>query len=85
MKEIRSIKMYNAQVCLERICIMQKKKGFRYVSTMLRDADIPVSTIDNIKQGKRPSIDRLMELADYFDCSIDYLVGRTDSPDMNRK
>ena len=77
--------MYNAQVCLERICIMQKKNGFRYVSTMLRDADIPVSTIDNIKQGKRPSIDRLMELADYFDCSIDYLVGRTDSPDMNRK
>ena len=35
--------MYSAQVCLERIRIMQKKKGFRYVSTMLRDADIPVS------------------------------------------
>ncbi len=84
MKEIRSIKMYNAQVCLERILIMQKKKGFRYVSTMLRDADIPVSTIDNIKQGKRPSIDRIMELADYFDCSIDYLVGRTDVPEVNR-
>ena len=77
--------MYSAQVCLERIRIMQKKTGFRYVSTMLRDADIPVSTIDNIKQGKRPSIDRIMELADYFDCSIDYLVGRTDNPDMNRK
>ena len=77
--------MYDAQTCLKRISIMQKKKGFRYVSAMLRDAGIPVSTIDNIKQGKRPSIDRLMELADYFNCSIDYLVGRTDNPEMNRK
>lgn len=26
-----------------------------------------------------PSLDKLAELADFLDCSIDYLVGRTDA------
>ena len=26
----------------------------------------------------------LKEIADYLDCSIDFLVGRTDIPDVNR-
>jgi transcriptional regulator with XRE-family HTH domain len=34
-------------------------------------------------QTKRsaPSADKLVELADYFDVSIDYLVGRSDVPE----
>ena len=27
-----------------------------------------------------PSADKLLELADYFDVSLDYLVGRSDDP-----
>jgi transcriptional regulator with XRE-family HTH domain len=31
--------------------------------------------------GKRtPTFDGLIALADYFDCSLDYLVGRSDDP-----
>jgi transcriptional regulator with XRE-family HTH domain len=29
---------------------------------------------------KQPTLDSLMKLADYFDVSIDYLVGRSDDP-----
>ncbi len=31
-----------------------------------------------------PLATTLLALADYFDVSIDYLVGRTDKPDVNR-
>lgn len=31
-----------------------------------------------------PRLEMLIALADYFDVSIDYLVGRTDNPDVNK-
>ena len=31
-----------------------------------------------------PTMTKLTALADYFDVSIDYLVGRTDNPEINK-
>lgn len=31
-----------------------------------------------------PNIETLIRFADYFDVSLDYLVGRTDNPKMNK-
>ena len=37
------------------------------------------ATITNWEKGNRfPKDDALIKIADYFDCSIDYLLGRTD-------
>lgn len=37
------------------------------------------ATITNWERGNRfPKDDALIKIADYFDCSIDYLLGRTD-------
>lgn len=33
---------------------------------------------------KEPTMSKLIALADYFDVSIDYLVGRTDNPKINK-
>ena len=41
--------------------------------------------IQNYEMGTRkPAYDTLIALAEYFDVSIDYLVGRTDNPEVNR-
>jgi transcriptional regulator with XRE-family HTH domain len=41
--------------------------------------------IQNYEAGRRkPTYDILIVIADYFDVSIDYLVGRTDNPKMNK-
>lgn len=43
-------------------------------------------TISNYENGnKKPSLDMLIKLADYFNVSIDYLVGRTNDPILHHK
>ena len=43
------------------------------------------NTISRYETGTRePSHDELITIADYFDVSIDYLLGRTDNPKVNR-
>lgn len=34
--------------------------------------------------SSRPKIENIIALADYFDVSVDYLLGRTDNPKINR-
>jgi len=44
-----------------------------------KKVDIPHRTINSwINKKYKPSIDHLIKLAQYFDCSIDYLVGLKD-------
>ena len=33
---------------------------------------------------RKPSYDNLILISDYFNVSIDYLVGRTDNPELNK-
>ena len=43
--------------------------------------DVEPATITNWEKGTRiPRESKLVMLADFFDCSTDYLLGRTDNP-----
>lgn len=33
---------------------------------------------------KIPTVNNLVKIANYLDCSIDYLLGRTDNPEINK-
>ena len=35
-------------------------------------------------EGTLPNGETLLKIADYLDCSVDYLLGRTDKPEVNR-
>ena len=39
--------------------------------------------IANMRKGSMPSAEKFIALADYLDCSVDYLLGRTDNPEIN--
>lgn len=34
--------------------------------------------------NKEPTLSKLLALADFFNVSLDYLVGKTDNPEMNK-
>lgn len=54
------------------------------ISTMLADCNIRKSLIyDMEKRDCIPSSDVLEKIADYLDCSVDYLLGRTKNPKLN--
>ena len=57
--------------------LTQKKMG-----EILNVLDV---TVQKFEYGTaRPSLDTLLIIADYFDVSLDYLVGRTDNPDSHK-
>lgn len=46
---------------------------------------IPLRTYRRYENGERePTVATLVALADYFNVSLDYLVGRSDNPTMNQ-
>ena len=50
-----------------------------------KETGISSGNISDWKSGKSmPSAVALDALADYLDCSVDYLLGRTENPEVNR-
>ena len=52
-----------------------EEKGIT-VNKMLQDCDLNKSLMYTIKNGKIPSVDKIIRIADYLHVSIDELVGR---------
>lgn len=75
--------MYDLQINIDRIIHLTNDRGLS-INKMLKDAQLSTSIIDNMKRGQKPSVDKIYAIAEYFDVSVDYLLGRTDKPEVNR-
>jgi len=63
---------------------IRKEKGISQLKLAL-DLNTSQNTISRYETGERePGICELIKIADYFNVSIDYLVGRTENPKINR-
>ena len=51
---------------------------------MLLDLHLNKNTLSNMYNGSMLKGDSLARIADYLDCSVDYLLGRTKNPSVNR-
>ncbi|WMJ23347.1 helix-turn-helix transcriptional regulator [Paludicola sp. MB14-C6] len=50
------------------------------------ETGISTGNISDWKKGRSyPTAQKLVIIADYLDCSIDYLLGRTENPKINQK
>ena len=63
---------------------LRKKKGISQLR-LATDLNTTQNTISRYETGERePGIGELIKIADYFNVSVDYLIGRTENPKMNR-
>ena len=59
---------------------IRKARGISQLKLAL-DLNTNQNTISRYETGERePGINELIKIADYFNVSIDYLVGRTNTP-----
>ena len=59
----------------------QRKKHGMTMKELGKKFGLAESTISGYENGARePDFETLVKFADFFDCSIDYLLGRTDVP-----
>lgn len=75
--------MYITQDIANRIKARLKIQNIN-MKTMLSDLDMGINSISEFSKGKQMSCISLAHIADYLDCSVDYLLGRTDLPEINR-
>lgn len=63
---------------------LRKKRGISQVRLAL-DLNTTQNSISRYETGERQAdYDMLIAIADYFGVSIDYLLGRTDNPNMSK-
>ena len=69
---------------MERLKVLRER---RHMSQVFLGMELSISqiAISQYETGVRePDNKTLIAIADYFDVSIDYLLGRTDNPKINR-
>lgn len=69
---------------MENLRIIREKRNINQQKIAV-ELEISQESISKYETGKAfPSKDILIKLADYLNCSIDYLLGRTENPNVNR-
>ena len=75
--------LYNSPNVANNIKIYAKSKGIS-LKQLLADCGLGSNTFSHMLHGKSIAFDSLAKIADYLDCSVDYLLGRTDNPEINK-
>lgn len=68
----------------ERLYKMCDEKGCK-PNTIAKSIGLSTATATKWKNGTIPNGEALIKIADYLDCSIDYLLDRTNIPEVNRE
>ena len=75
--------LYNSLNLADKIKDVAKFKSVA-LKDMLSDLELGSNTMSNMRHGRMLAADSLARIADYLDVSVDFLLGRTDIPEVNR-
>ena len=75
--------MFEPYEIAERIKLCAKEKNIT-VKSLLQDAGVGEKMVSNMsgKNGSYPQSDKIAQIAKVLNCSVDYLLGRTDNPEI---
>lgn len=77
--------MFSKKIFSERVKMLRKSHNLSQAELAKIVGFSGSSAIGDIERGRRTTpIEKIVALADYFEVSIDFLVGRTDNPKINR-
>ena len=76
--------MYNSQIIAERIKEYSKIKNIS-VNQLLLNCELGKNTVAKMSKGTDILTLNFAKIADYLDCSVDYLLGRTDNPNSHKQ
>ncbi len=72
-----------SRVILVRLKELRKARHITQLKLAM-DLNLTQNTVSRYETGERePGIAELVRIADYFHISVDYLLERTDNPEMN--
>ena len=65
--------------------LLRKSRGYTQISLQMKTG-IEQALLSKFENGERiPPTETLIRLADFYDVSIDYILCRTDVPEVNKK
>lgn len=73
--------MYDVQFIANRIKQEAKSQNHK-LNAMLKELDLGINAISQLSNGQEMSYLTFASIADYLNCSVDYLLGRTDTPNV---
>lgn len=75
--------MYNTKDIAARIKGRAKQQGIP-IKQLLSDCELNINALSDFAKGSKLSCVSLARIADVLNCSVDYLLGRTEEPEVRR-
>lgn len=65
--------------------LLRKSRGYTQIAVQMKTG-IEQALLSKFENGERvPPTETLLRLADFYNVSIDYILCRTDNPEVNKK
>ncbi len=76
--------MYDSTIVAENIKRLSKSKNIT-LKSIFEECGMGRNSMSHMTNGSMPKGDTLGKIADYLNCSVDYLLGRTNVIEVNRE